>query len=431
MMLPRIGIIAGHGVDAAAWREHIQLPAAYDWRIIESTSSVSPHDLSGFVWLWKPSLPVEQYDAERAGLQEWVRSILGHRENHLIPIVVAAVEPLHELNDEAKEQALGWLKSVQEMLKKTYHQELQGWVPTALTDQSRVMLQADRPDSGQHLADAITRLRTTIVLWQTRIRRQAECCLAIGIVLVILYFAMLFMTFPWTNRKQVRTRSNDMLSWTHQEWNYHLQDGRLLIESVQGRTFENLPAAEQTRFIEHLRWLPIALDWLKQKRSTREVIKLRSQATELLSAMESLVDIWTTRPVNSMVDLAALQANTRQLLDGAFDPRPPPTTLHQAAQRYWLNERTIFVKTLHGILAQQGPLPVKLAEANTTLQKSMAQAEACRVHAPEIKNAWLQELNTSHAWLEKLLAKPAESITIEELRKEDAPTLLREAAKIE
>ncbi|MFT3883513.1 MAG: hypothetical protein QM703_28160 [Gemmatales bacterium] len=431
MMLPRIGIIAGHGVDAAVWREHTQLPATYDWRIIETTSSVSPHDLSGFVWLWKPSLPVEQHNAERVGLQEWVRSILGHRENHLIPIVLAAVEPLSELNEEAKEQALGWLKSVQAMLKKTYHKELQGWVPAALTDQSRVMLQADRPDSGQHLADAITRLRTTIVHWQARIRRQAERCLAVGLMLIGLYVTLLLMTIPWKPREQVTARTMNPVSWTHQEWNYHLKDCRNLLTSVEGRPFEKLTPAEQARFTEHLRWLPISLDWLQQKRATREVIRLRSQVSELLSVMEGMVEAWTTTPAASLVEQVALQATSRQLLDGVFEPRPPPTTLHQAAKRYWVNERAITVQLLKGILSQKTALPIRLAEVNTALLKSIEQAESCRVHAPELKNAWLQELNTSQAWLEKLLAKPAVSISIEELRKEDTPTLLREAAKVE
>jgi hypothetical protein len=431
MMLPRIGVIAGHGVESATWRDHTQLPVDYDWRIIETTSTVSPHDLSGFVWLWKPSLPAEQYDAERAGLQEWVCSILGHRENQLIPIVLAAVEPLHELNDEAKEQALGWLKSVQAMLKKTYHQQLQGWVPTALTDQSRVMLQADRPDSGQHLADAITRLRTTIVLWQGRIRRQAERCLAVGLVLIGLYVTLLLMTIPWKPREQVIARTMNPVSWTHNEWNYHLKDCHKLLQSVEGRPFEKLTPAEQARFTEHLRWLPISLDWLQQKRSTREVIRLRGQVSELLSTMEGLIDAWTTTPATSLVEQAALQATSRQLLDGVFEPRPPPTTLHQAAQRYWVNERAITVQILKGILSQETSLLVRLAEVRVTLQKGILKTEYYRVHAPELKNAWLQELNTSQAWLEKLLAKPAASITIEELRKEDTPTLLREAAKVE
>jgi len=431
MMLPRIGIIAGHGIDAAAWRKHTQLPEAYDWRIIETTSTVSPHDLSGFVWLWKPSLPVEQQNAERAGLKEWVRSILGHRANHLIPIVVAAVEPLSDLNDETREQALGWLKSVQTMLKKTYHQELQGWVPAALTDQSRVMLQADRPHLGQHLADAITRLRTTIVLWQTRIRRQAERCLAVGLVLIGLYVTLLLMTIPWKPREQVTARTMNPVSWTHNEWNYHLKDCRNLLQSVEGRPFEKLTPAEQARFTEHLRWLPISLDWLQQKRSTREVIRLRGQVSELLSTMEGLIDIWTTTPAASLVEQAALQVTSRQLLDGVFEPRPPPTTLHQAAKRHWVNERAITVQLLRGILSQKAPLPIRLAEVNTAVQKCIEQAESCRVHAPELKNAWLQELNTSQAWLEKLLAKPAASIIIEELRKDDTPTLIRAAAKTE
>jgi len=149
------------------------------------------------------------------------------------------------------------------------------------------------------------------------------------------------------------------------------------------------------------------------------------------NTLEGLVDTWTSTPTTSLVQLTALQSTSRQLLDGVFEPRPPPTTLHQAARRYWLNERSTTVQMLKGIFAQKTPMTVKLAEMKTTLQKCIEQAESCRVHAPELKNAWLQELNTSLDWVEKLLAKPTESITLEECRKETTPSLIREAAKTE
>ena len=119
MMMPKIGLIAGHGVDAAAWREHTSLPEAFDWRIIQTGSEISPLDLSGLVWLWKPSQPAEQLNAERASLEQWVYSILRHRVNNLIPMVMAAVEPLNELDVDIREQALAWLKTVQKMLRPT------------------------------------------------------------------------------------------------------------------------------------------------------------------------------------------------------------------------------------------------------------------------------------------------------------------------
>jgi len=431
MMMPKIGLIAGHGVDAAAWREHTSLPEAFDWRIITTGSEISPLDLSGLVWLWKPSQPAEQLAAERASLEQWVHSILRHRVNNLIPMVVAAVEPLNELDVDTREQALAWLKTVQKMLRKTYRKELQGWVPAALTDNSRIMLQADRPDSGHHLGETLARLRTTIVLWQARIRQQAERCLAVGVVLIALYVTLLLVTFPWKQHEQARTLPVAPQAWSHSDWQYHLKDCKQLVESIQGRPFEKLTPAEQLRFTEHLRWLPIALDWLQQKKSTREVIRLRAQVSELLSTLEGLVDTWTSVPTTSLVEQTALQSTSRQLLDGVFEPRPPPTILHQAAKRYWLNERSTTVQLLKGVFAQKSSMAVRLAEIKTTLQKSIEQADSCRVHAPELKTAWLQELNTSLDWVEKLLAKPAEAITLEECRKETTPSLIREAAKAE
>lgn len=431
MMLPRIGIIAGNGVDAVAWRERTRLPSNYDWRSIESSSTVSPLDMSGLVWLWKPSLLAEHGNAERAGLELWVRSILCHRENHLIPIVLVAVDPFETLDVEVRKQATAWLKTVQTMLTRAYEEELQGWVPEALTDPSRIMLQADHPESGQHLSEVISRLRTTVILWQTRIRRQAERCLAVGVMLMVVYVVLLLMTIPWKPTETVRARTANPLSWSRSDWQYHLNDNRQLLQAIQGRSFDKLTPTEQSRFTEHLRWLPISLDWLLQKRSTREVIKLRAQVTEMLSTMEGMIETWTTTPAISLMEKTALQSMSRQLLDGVFEPRPPLTILHQAAQRFWLNERAITVQLLRGILTQKSALSIKLAEVNSTVQRSIEQAENCRVHAPELKNAWIQELNASQAWLERLLAKPTESITIEELRKEDTPTLLREAAKTE
>src|SRR5260221_9468096 len=114
-MMPNIGLIAGNGVDAATCLEPTSLPEAFDWRIISTGSEISPLDLSGLVWLWKPSQPAEQLSAERASLEQWVHSILRHRVNNLIPMVVAAVEPLSELDNDTREQSLAWLKTVQKM----------------------------------------------------------------------------------------------------------------------------------------------------------------------------------------------------------------------------------------------------------------------------------------------------------------------------
>lgn len=425
MSLPRIALIAGHGVDAQAWLKQVELPATFDWQIISGDSVVNIHDLSGLIWLWQPRTDAALLRSEKDSLTQWCRSIVRSRQNNLMPIMVCATDTLLNLDEESKTICMKWLKSVHFMIRNTYRHLLRGWVPAALVDASRITLQASTPESGQHLVELLQRLMTTTTLWKQRIERQAERCLAVGLVLVAVYVAILLITFPWTPRQPQEKRLSEPVSWSRTEWQYHIKDCQQLMQALGGRTFDKLSPTEQQRFTEHLRWLPISHDLLMQMRSTKEVIRTRGQVHELLQQMEALVDAWTASTPVAVLDQVAQQAVTRQLLDGVFEPRQPPTMLHQVARRYWLGERTATVNSIKAIWAQNIPLQQKLTEMAASLKERTAQTENCRVHAPELKTAWLQELSAMQSWLESAITMPA-TITPEELKKETTPGLLRE-----
>lgn len=425
--LPRIGLIAGHGVDVAAWISKVRLPPTMNWRIIQNTNDVSPLDLEGLVWLWKPGIATELLPTERECLERWCRSIVVSRKNELIPIIVVSVDSLQSLDEESKEQSIRWLKSVHQMISRVYRRELKSWVPASMVDASRITMQVHSAESGQRLVDMLQRQRTSVALWHRQIRRQGEHCLAVGLVLVVLYFTLLLFTVPWMGSAKPKIRPTDPMAWARSDWQYHIKDCQQLLLAIQGRSLDKLSPAEQLRFNEHLRWLPISYDLLQQKRPTREVIRLRSQVEQLLQQMEGLVkEYCQTQPTN-LTEQVAQKTIMGQLLDGVFEPRRPPTLLHDAAQRYWLSERAVTLLILSGMMEEPRTSPIAWPVILTFLKKRIEEAEDCRVHAPELKTAWLQELNAAQNWVEAALAK-SPSITLDEVRQETTPNLLREAA---
>lgn len=423
---PRVGLLAGHSVDAVAWCEQVHLPEIYRWQILKQGNEVSLLDLDAWVWLWNPALPVEQLAADKSCIKQWVQSTLRTRQNRLIPMLIVATAPIPGQDQETPPPALEWLQSTAAMLKQGYHQELKGWMPKGLTDYSAITLQAVNAEDGKTLCERLGKLQAGITHWTGRIQRQAERCLAVGLVLTVIYLTLLLITIPWKASEPKPPKPADPLNWSRSDWQYHLTDCRQLLDSMQGRSFEKLTVPEQQRFTEHLRWLPISHDLLEQRRPTKEVLKLRGQVDTLLSQMEQLVDSWTKTPATSPVEQAAQQSLTQQLLESVFEPRRPPTVLHQAAQRYWLGERAMTLHQVKETLAQPRPLQIKLAEVLLLLRGKLTQAENSRVHAPELKTAWLQELSASITWIEQAQAQ-AGGVKAEALQSESTPTLLREA----
>jgi hypothetical protein len=234
-------------------------------------------------------------------------------------------------------------------------------------------------------------------------------------MLAAAYFTLLFTTMYWKPAK-VDRHSADPLAWVKADWQYHLQDAEQLLSRIGKRGLADLTAPELQQFNEHLRWLPVSLDLLKQRRPTKETLQLRAGVEQLLSSMEILVTTWTSTPATFLLELTAQQLRAQQLLDGVFEPRPPPTALHQAAQRYWLQERQLTMLQLKSISPQTGGGLLSI------LQQRLTSCDNARIHAPELKAAWLQELTTTLQWIEKTLAQPDKKWSDESL-----PALLKES----
>lgn len=425
MSLPIVAIVPGHGVDVQAWLQQVELPGAFDWQIVHDAATVDVHRWAGIVWLWQPQGSPQTLKAERTGLTQWCRSLVRSRGNNLLPIIVIATENLQRLDEQDKQNCMDWLRSIHFMIKNTYRHLLKGWVPGSLIDPHRITMQASTSEGGARLVDLLNRQMTSVSLWRQGIHRQGERCLALGLVLAFAYLVILLMTVPWYPQARQLKLSREPVKWSRAEWQYHIKDCQQLLQSLHGRSFDKLTIPEQQRFVDHLRWLPISYDLLAQRRSTREVIRIRGQVQELLQQMESLVDTWTAAQPDSMIDQWAHQAMVKQLLDGVFEPRQPPTVLHTAARRYWVGERAATLDLLKSMWGRPIPLPQKQAEMAGALKERLQACETCRVHAPELKTAWLQELSVAHSWLEGSLSKPGSS-TEEDMKKETAPGLLRE-----
>lgn len=421
-VLPRVGLLAGHGVDVTAWQQRVTLPATCRWQVMQPDNSVSLLDLDALVWLWNPTLPPEPLQAERTSVRGWLQAALRTRKNQLIPFLLVATAPIPTSSSDPASPEPDWTTGTIQALKGIYRQELQSWVPASLVDSKRMAMQVDTQAGGVELSERVSTLRTTIHLWQRRQHRQAERCLAVGLILTALYVVLLLITVPWTTATAKPPRLAAPLSWSRSDWQYHLTDCQQLLQTSQGKPFEQLTVPEQERFTEHLRWLPISADLLEQRRPTKEVMRLRSQVQQLLNQMEGQVERWTNVSPTSPLEQAALQATRQQILNGVFEPRRPPTVLHQAAERYWLSERTLTLRSIQDILTQSQTVQIKLTELLILLRNRLTLVEASRVHAPELKAAWLQELTSCIAWIEKAQASGAsESL----LQQDSAPLLLR------
>lgn len=423
----RIGLLAGHGVDGPAWMHQQPLPESFQWQYIQSADDISLIDLDSLVWLWDPTQPDDALAADAKAFLQWSSATLRVRQNRLIPILLVSTRKFEQLDHDAEQRAWQWQQTLLGKLKHACEHELKSWIPSALVDPSRVALQMAKPNEGARLTDYITRLRTTITLWQQRIHRQAERCLVAGLLMVGTCLVLLLTTIPWVPGKQLQQQpAANPLVWSQHDWQWHLTDCEKLIASLQQRSFDQLTAAEQERFLEHLRWLPVSQDLLSQRRPTREVVRLRKQVQELLQQMESRVQTWADQPAVSLVEQTARQNLLHQLLDQVFEPRKPPTVIHQAAQKYWKGERQLTLLMLREMASKDQKLEQTLGLWLAWLKEKVPQVEQCRVHAPELKTAWLVELESTIIWLEKTLAKK-EPVSKEQMQLDSTPALLREA----
>ncbi len=427
MRLPRIGIVAGHGVDVSSWLAVTQLPDSYDWYPIADSTKLSVHDLDGLLWLWKPGLSSDVMQAERNCLKQWCTSIVRSRNHQLMPIMVVATGSLQELDEQSKQQHARWLSSIEKMIRQTYRQEIRGWAPASLVDPSRILIQAKSPEEGRRLVDLLDRQRTSLALWQRRIHRQGERCLASGLALTTLYVSLLLLTVPWKASAKPAIRTTEPQAWAKADWQTHIKDCRALLQEVDSLPLEKLSAVQLQRINENLRWLPISLDLLQQKRSSREVIRLRGQVQELLQTMEGRIERWSQFEPGISVDAIQKHVSIQTILDGVFDPRLPPTTLHQVSQQFWVRQRAITLSWLKSLIFLDSAHPVMLSDLLSYCNQRRNTDELVRIHAPELKAAYLQELNVAIDWLEKAKSKPS-SITRDDFANEAAPSLIRDAA---
>jgi hypothetical protein len=422
MTSPRWGILAGHGVDAQAWRQAALLPEGPRWISLQQQSEISLIDLDGLVWLWQPRLSEEQRADEQKHFLRWAQALVKARQNRLVPIILVAVEPVSTLPEDHRHDAMHWLAETNQQLRHIYQRELQGWAPPALVDISRVTLETSGSEAGRRVTDAMERLSTTIILWQRQTHRRAAQCLAAALLLTGLYLSMLISTLFWKGSPVKADQRRDVVRWSPTEWQYHTSDCRQLLEQLQGRGYEQLSVPEQQRFTEHLRWLPISNDVLEQRRPTKEIQRWRSEVQGLLTQMETQLEKWLPEPAGSVTERVAQQTRARHLLEGVFEPRRPPTVLHRQAARYWQGERSLLVEQLRAIhLASTERAAARYAMLNQ-LKERLSVVEQCRVHSPELQTALLQEIQSSIAWLEALLAKPESS-------ESNVPALLAESRR--
>lgn len=420
--IPRWGILAGQSVDGDTWMQNAALPAGPRWITLQQPGDYSLIDLDGLAWLWQPRQNEEQLQQERLLFLPWARALIQARQNHLAPIILVAVEPLNELPEDDRQRAIEWLQGTTQQLKQLYRRELSGWVPAGLVDVSRITLQANGPEAGQRVADALSRLGTTVSLWKQKVHRQAERCLAAGLVLTLLYLSMLISTIFWKGKPAGTQRNQELVRWSPAEWQQHVSDCKLLLKQLHNRGYEQVSVEEQQRFNEHLRWLPISLDVLEQRRPTKEVQRWRNEVQTLLTQMETQLESWTKTSASTVMDRVSEQTRARQLLEGVFEPRRPPTVLHRAAAQYWQGERALLLAQLQAIVQGGTSRATMDGSLLSVVKEKYARLEPCRVHAPEMQTALLQELQSCIAWLETSLAKEGKN-------SDPKPALLAEVMK--
>jgi hypothetical protein len=404
----RLGIVARHHDEAKRWLAACELDKQFhiEWQLLHFPDDLRQR-LDGLVWLWEPTSSDEDAKAEKQRWGEHLRALHVHCDRPLPVILVAP--------NEVTEEGMPQLKTQAQSLRKSYLQRRQGWVPAELVDKSRITLQVTDASGGQRLLEQFTTLDRSLQRWLDQAQRQADRCLKVGIMLAAAYFTLLFSTMYWKPAKRDKA-SADPLTWVRADWQYHMSNCQALLKRLGGRAWSLLSPEEQQQFNHHLRWLPVSFDLLNQRKATKETLHLRAGIAPLLSALEAHVTTWTTTPATTLVALTDEQLEIQQMLDGVFEPRPPPTAIHQAAKRFWLQERAL------ALLQLKSATPKTRSSMLSIMQARLAAAESARVHAPELKAAWLQELNSAIQWLEKAIAQPDKKWPAESL-----PALLKES----
>lgn len=403
----RLGIVARHHDEAKRWLAACELDKQFhiEWQLLHFPDDLRQR-LDGLVWLWQPTTSDEEAKAEKQRWGEHLRALHLHCDRPLPVILVAP--------NEVTEESMPQLKVQAQSLRKSYLQRRQGWVPAELVDKSRITLQVTDATGGQRLLEQFTTLDRSLQRWLAQAQQQADRCLKVGIMLAAAYFTLLFSTMYWKPAKRDKA-SDDPLTWVRADWQYHMTNCQALLKRIGGRPWSVLTVEEQQQFNHHLRWLPVSFDLLKQRRATKETLHLRAGIEQLLIALEAQVTAWTATPGTTLLALTDEQLSLQQMLDGVFEPRPPPTAFHQAAKRFWLQERDLTLLQLKSVTPQTrgGILSI--------VQQRLTAGENARVHAPELKAAWLQELTSTIQWIEKAMAQPDKKWSTDSL-----PALLKD-----
>jgi hypothetical protein len=387
-MSQRLGIIAPSDIDVTAWLEQCQLSQQFsaEWKHLQ-TPAEADASLEGIVWLWNQTTSSQE---EQHRWQQYLSALA--RLPQAIPIIIVATG---EVSTEGKEE----LKKLVSILRQRLMCDRQGWAPVEFVDRSRITLQVSDAAGGQRLLEQFTELQKSSSRWHEKSKQQAERCFTVGVILAAAYFSLLFTTMHWKPSRAMN-RSADPLAWVKADWEFHLSDAQQLLKTIGQRSLAELTVPEMQRFNEHLRWLPVSLDLLKQRRATKENLRFRTGVEQLLTTMESLVTNWTKTPQTNLLELTAEQLRVQQLLDGVFEPRQPPSVIHQATQRFWLQERALTLLQLKGLPNRSNGAMLSI------VQQRLIACDNARIHAPELKAAWQQELTSVTQTLEKAVAQP-------------------------
>ncbi|HMO34827.1 MAG TPA: hypothetical protein PKA06_02180, partial [Gemmatales bacterium] len=280
----RLGVVAKSVEQANHWLETCQLHQLSDWDyqtfVWPADTSATSLDtrLHGLIWLWEQ---VHSGEAEKE--QERWRSFLAACLTcfpKAVPIIIVA-------SGDVTQAGKAQLREMVKQLRKAYVRSWHGWMPVEFADRSRITMQVKDAAGALRLLQHFSELKRDLQRWQEKAHVQAERCLTLGVLLTTVYLALLAATLFWKSTPSA-DRSSDPLVWVKKDWQYHLTDVRQMLSQMGNKSLQELTAPELQRFNQHLRWLPVSLDMLKQRRPTRELLYYRASVEEVLQSMEKI-----------------------------------------------------------------------------------------------------------------------------------------------
>jgi len=433
---PLVGVIATAGIDADAWLRQSLLPETHAWRLVDPLDL--PRQVVMVVWLWNPDPTPEQ---RRTNLRLVVRChdrLLRQRGNRLVPSLFVA-SPVVTSEGET------WRFEVQRLLRRFYTRRLKRMAPPALTDVHQITICDDSGRTGERIANQGRMLLMDITRWRGRMRRQAAGCLKAALTFTAAYVLVLLLSFPWNPSQREQPRPRPLLDWTWAQWRQHLDACRALLDRVGDRPWRALDRDTQASYTQYLRWLPVSFDLLGQRAANRQTERYQAEIQFLLSRMEEQVSQWIALDVRkslpppfrewlalspalaNFVHWNAKQRLSEELLDYVFDPRPGPSELRRLAEQFWIDDRGYLQSLLHLALTRTNSPEEKLTAVVRILREQFKEREVSRVHAPNRKLAYLQELEQAIDWA-MALQRSRKAVTMEDFNALSAPSLIRGAA---